>query len=263
VDAQTGEVTVRHCLTNYISDATYRVFTSDSPSPFSPGHATPLTNQPPLVARILVTLQALNTNASPLGWINDGGNETLGNNVDAHTDTNNDNLPDLPRPQGSPFRVFDFPMDLTVQAPSGYSSAAVVQLFYLCNWIHDKLYDLGFTEAAGNFQSNNFGRGGLGNDAVQADAQDGGGFNNANFSTPSDGSPGRMQMYVFNGPNPDRDGDLDAEIIIHEYGHGLSNRRVGGGVGISALQPSGMGEGWSDFYGLALLSEAGDDLDGN
>src|SRR5262249_37592937 len=142
------------------------------------------------------------------------------------------------------------------------SSAAVVQLFYLNNFMHDKLYELGFTEAAGNFQSNNFGRGGLGNDAVQADAQDGGGFNNANFSTPPDGSPGRMQMYIFSNPSPRRDGDLDAEVVLHEYTHGLSNRRVGGGVGISALQSQGMGEGWSDFYAISLLSEAGDDVNG-
>src|SRR4029077_15149650 len=128
---------------------------------------------------------------------------------------------------------------------------------------HDRLYQLGFTEAAGNFQSNNFGRGGAGNDAVQADAQDGGGFNNANFSTPPDGSAGRMQVYVFNGSSPARDGDFDAEVVLHEYTHGLSNRRVGGGVGISALQSAGMGEGWSDFYGLALLSEPGDDPGAN
>ncbi|MSU59588.1 MAG: hypothetical protein EXS35_15715, partial [Pedosphaera sp.] len=189
VDAKTGEVLVRRGLTSYLSDASYRVFTSDSPSPFSPGHPTPLTTQPPLVSRTLVTLPALNTNASPAGWLDDGGNETRGNNVDAHTDRNNDDLPDVPRPQGSPFRVFDFAMDLTTQDPTNYSPAAVVQLFYLCNWTHDKLYALGFTEAAGNFQSNNFARGGVGGDAVQADAQDGSGVNNANMSTPGDGFP--------------------------------------------------------------------------
>ena len=48
-------------------------------------------------------------------------------------------------------------------------------------------------------------------------------------------------MYVFSGPSPQRDGDLDAEIVFHEYTHGLSNRRVGGGVGIGALQSAGMG----------------------
>ncbi len=262
VDAQSGEVRVRHCLTQYISDASYNIFPGDSPSPFSPGYSTPQSAQPPLLSRTLVTLPALNTNASPLGWINDGGNETRGNNVDAHTDRNDDDLPDLPRPQGSPFRVFDFTMDLATQDPTNYSQAAAVQLFYWNNWMHDKLYELGFTEAAGNFQSNNFGLGGAGNDAVQADAQDGGGVNNANFSTPPDGSPGRMQMYIFTGPSPRRDGDFDAEVVLHEYTHGLSNRRVGGGVGMSALQSEGMGEGWSDFYPMALLSEAGDNMNG-
>lgn len=262
LDAETGAVLVRQGLTSYISDATYRVYPGDSPSPFSPGHAVPSTNQPPVVPRVLVVTNAFNTNASPNGWIDDGVNETRGNNVDAHTDRDANDSPDLPRPQGSPARVFDFPMDLA-QPPGTYGNAAVVQLFYLCNLIHDRFYELGFTEAAGNFQVNNFGRGGADNDPVQADAQDGDGFNNANFSTPPDGSSGRMQMFIFNGPTPDIDGDFDAEIVIHEYTHGLSNRRVGNGVGISALASAGMGEGWSDFYGLCLLSEEGDDVDGN
>jgi uncharacterized repeat protein (TIGR01451 family) len=262
VHAETGEVLVRRCLTRYISDATYNVYTSDSPSPFSPGHPTPLTAQPALISRTLVTLSALNTNASLNGWINDGDNETRGNNVDAHLDRDRNNQPDLPRPQGNPARVFDFPLDLT-QSPLTYGDAAVVQLFYWCNWMHDQLWDLGFTEAAGNFQNSNFGRGGFGNDAVQADAQDGSGFNNANFATPRDGFPPRMQMYRTDGPNPERDGDFDAEVVLHEYTHGLSERLVGGGVGITELQPSGMGEGWSDWYAMTLLSEAGDDPAGN
>ena len=262
LDAESGEVLVRSCLTSYLTDASYNVFTSDSPSPFSPGWPTPNTNQPASVARTLVTLPAMDTNASPAGWINDGGNETWGNNVDAHTDRNADDSADLPRPQGSPFRVFNFPMDLTTQDPTNYASATVVQLFYLCNWYHDKLYALGFTEAAGNFQSNNFARGGAGGDAVQADAQDGSGTDNANFSTPPDGSAGRMQMYIFTGPSPRRDGDLDAEIVFHEATHGLSWRLVGGGQALGDTQSDGMGEGWSDFYGLSLLSEAGDDANG-
>ena len=268
VDVESGEVLVRHGLTDYISPASYRVYAKtansqpyDSPTPMSPGHATPLTTQPPTVARPLITLDALSTTASPDGWIPDGGTQTLGNNVDAHADTNADNSPDLPRPT-SATRSFDFPIDFA-SAPSAYKDAAVTQLFYLNNWIHDQLYGFGFTESSGNFQTNNFSRGGTGNDAVQADAQDGSGTNNANFSTPPDGSPGRMQMYVFTGPTPDIDGDLDAEIVIHEYCHGLSNRLVGGGVGLSANQSRGMGEGWSDFYGLALLAEPGDDINGN
>lgn len=268
VDAQTGDVLLRRCLTSYISDATYNVYTSDSPSPFSPGHPTPSPIQPALIPRVLVTTNAVSVLASPNGWINDGDNETRGNNVDAHLDRDDNNQPDLPRPQGNPTRVFNFALDLT-QGPGTYGDAAVVQLFYWNNWMHDKLYELGFTEAAGNFQIDNFGRGGLGNDAVQADAQDGLDLddlfhqNNANMGTPPDGFSPRMQMYKFPGPDPDRDGDLDAEVILHEYTHGLSNRRVGGGVLITALQTRGMGEGWSDFYGVCLLSEPNDDINGN
>lgn len=269
VDAENGDVLVRHCLTNDIRPASYNVFTSDSPSPFSPGLAAPASTQPALVARTLVSLSALNTTASPNGWIDDEVMETRGNNVDAHTDTTDDDLPDLPRPQATDSnRIFNPVLDLT-QAPSTYKDASVVNLFYWCNWMHDKLYELGFNEAAGNFQNSNFGRGGSGNDAVQADAQDGSDLldgrhaNNANFTTPPDGSPGRMQMYLFTGPTPDRDGSLDTEIVLHEYTHGLSNRLVGGGIGMSALQSQGLGEGWSDFYAMTLLSEASDDLNGN
>ena len=218
--------------------------------------------QPPLVDRSLVTTNAVSLAASPAGWINDGDNETLGNNVDAHLDRDGDDFPDLPRPHGNPFRVFDFPVDLT-KAPSASGNAAVVQLFYWCNWMHDKLYDLGFTEAAGNFQSSNFGRGGAGNDPVQADAQDGSDFNNANMSTFPDGSSPRLQLFLFSDPEPDRDSALDAEVILHEYTHGLTTRRVGGGIGITASQSLGLGEGWSDFYALSLLSKPGDDVDAN
>jgi hypothetical protein len=218
-----------------------------------PGYNAPGSDaQPAMVARALVTWEAFDTTASPAGWINDGVNETLGNNVDAHTDLYNLDQPDLPRPHGSPTRVFDFPLDLS-QDPSTYRKAAIVNLFYWNNWMHDRLYQLGFDENSGNFQQNNFGRGGKGNDPVQADAQDGGDFNNANFSYTADGYSPRMQMYIYNSPDPNRDGDFDASIICHEYTHGLSDRLVGGGVGISKLQTQGMGEGWSDFYSLALL----------
>ena len=261
VDAETGEALVQRCLTFDLSDATYHVYTGDSPTPFSPSFSTPTTSQPPLVPRSLVTWAALDTNASPIGWIGDGDNETRGNNVDAHLDRNGDDVADLPRPHGSPFRVFDCPLDLT-QSPSAYGDASVVQLFYWCNWMHDQLYNLGFTEAAGNFQKDNFGRGGTGNDALQADAQDGSGYNNANFTFQPDGTSPRIQMYIFNGPIPNRDGALDAEVVCHEYTHGLSCRLVGGGVGIWEPQTAGLGEGWSDFYALALLSKPADDIDG-
>jgi hypothetical protein len=263
VDAASGAVLVRHALTSYLSDATYRVFTTESPTPLSPGHAAPSSLQPAAVPRALVTTPALNTTASPAGWINDGVTLTSGNNVDAYADANADNVPDLPRVQSGADRVFDFPLDLS-QAPSSYKSASVTQLFYWTNFAHDRLYDLGFTEAAGNFQVNNFGRGGAGNDPVNAESQDGGGINNANFSTPIDGSRGRLQMFLWTDGNPDRDGSFDAEVVLHEYCHGLSNRLVGGpSVTISALTSQGLGEGWSDFFSMALTAETADDPHAN
>lgn len=262
VEARGGQLMLRHCLTVYAAPepSTFEVFTGDSPSPLSPGLKVPGTTQPPLVPRERVTLTALSTNASPFGWISSGDNETKGNNVHAHLDLDADDEPDLPRPQGNPRRVFAPPLDLT-QPASANRDAAVVQLFYWCNQMHDWLYDLGFNEAAGNFQKENFGRGGVGGDPIMADAQDGSGVNNANFTPTDDGEPGRIQMFVFDGPTPTRDGDLDAEIILHEYTHGLSTRLVGGGLGLSTLQSQGLGEGWSDFFALSLLSTPGDDPD--
>jgi hypothetical protein len=282
VDEETSEVIVRQSLTSDIQNAQYNVYTGESPTPSNPDLASPSSDQPPAASRQVVTFGALNETASPNGWINDGDNSTIGNNVHAHLDTDNNNIADAnSSPTGSPYRVFNFALDLA-SAPSTYQSASTVQLFYWCNFAHDKLYELGFTESAGNFQNDNFGRGGVGGDAVEADNQDasasnindptdGVQTNNANFSTPPEPAATnqdptwkpRMQMYVFDGATPDRDGSLDAEVVIHEYVHGLSNRLVGGGVGMSALQSRGMGEGWSDFYALALLSKQEDDVDGN
>lgn len=261
VDSTTGSALVRRSLTVYISDSIYRVFQNESPTPLSPGLELSGTAQPAQAFRVKVKVSAVSTNASPAGWIEDGLNETLGNNVDAHTDWDNDDQPDLPRPRGLPRRIFDFPMDLG-QPPNSYANASVVQLFYWNNWMHDRLYELGFTEAAGNFQKLNYGRGGLENDPVEADAQDGGGFNNANMTVPADGTPGRMQMYLFDGPKPQRDGTLDADIVLHEYAHGLTLRMVGGGGALYSLQGGGLGEGWSDFYAIAMLSEPQDDPNG-
>ena len=79
------------------------------------------------------------------------------------------------RATGSPNRVFDFPYNPPpngTDAPSdpNYQMGVVTNLFFWSNRYHDVLYQLGFTEAARNFQTNNFGRGGLGNDFVRAEA---------------------------------------------------------------------------------------------
>jgi len=133
--------------------------------------------------------------------------------------------------------------------------ASTTNLFYWNNIIHDIFWQRGFNEESGNFQENNFGRGGLGNDAVQANSQDGSGTNNANFATPPDGQRPRMRMYIWTRTVPNRDGDLDAGIVIHEYGHGISNRLTGGPSNVNCLRTAesgGMGEGWGDFWATQL-----------
>jgi extracellular elastinolytic metalloproteinase len=213
--------------------------------------------------------------ASPFGWHDTNGvagpefTDTRGNNVDAHLDRNNNNVPDadelggVPRPNGGPNLDFSgFTQDPTQQPTVQQNqNVAQVNLFYINNLLHDVHYKYGFTEAAGDFQVNNYGRGGIGNDAVQADAQDGGGTNNANFATPPDGQAPRMQMFLWNFTSPQRDGDLDNDVIIHEYGHGVSNRLTGGPANSNALvavQSGGMGEGWSDFYSLMFQQRSTD-----
>lgn len=152
---------------------------------------------PSFGSRALIT-NPWDLTASPEGWHSDGTNHytnTRGNNAYAYTDENNNNTVQF-YPDGGASRAFDFPMDVTLP-PQNYTSAAVTNLFYVNNKMHDVFYKLGFTETARNFQTNNFGLGAAGNDAVLAEARDGGAYNNANFQSPADGSAPRMQMYLF------------------------------------------------------------------
>ena len=179
---------------------------------------------------------------SPSGWV--ATNTTIGNNVDAYLDRDNNNGADAGGRPTSSTQDFVYTFD-GAAAPTTATNQmlAVSNLFYLNNVIHDKLYRHGFNEVAGNFQTNNFGKGGAGNDPVNAEAQDGGGTNNANFSTPADGSRPRMQMYIWTKSTPNRDGDLDSDVVFHEYGHGLTWRMIGSmGGGLAGA----IGEGMSD-----------------
>jgi extracellular elastinolytic metalloproteinase len=206
------------------------------------------------------------------GWM-DASTVTTGNNVDAYLDTDANNQPDAINGAGiqngrafSSIQDFTFPFTPGVD-PRTQRAAEVANLFYFNNIIHDFSYGLGFTESAGNFQTNNFGRGGAGNDSVRAEAQDGSGTNNANFGTPPDGSRPRMQMFIFTRGTTsladDRGSGQDGDVVLHEYGHGISNRLVGGPANTSCLggtQAGAMGEAWSDywaatFYGNGVIGE--------
>jgi hypothetical protein len=390
VDAETGELLQKH---DWVRNDGYNV------------HAFPL--ESPESAPRSLEADPADGLASPYGWHDTNGfpgaesNLTRGNNVSAQEDADGNDLFGF-QPDGGLSRVFDFPLDLS-GPPSGYRDASITQLFYLSNVLHDLFFRYGFDAPAGNFQQTNYGAGGLGGDAVQADAQDAANLNNASFATPPDGQAPRLQVYLWNrasgpsvrvtapdwlaGPYPAgtaefgpavdgsglagnvvlaldaadangpstsdacsplsnglaiagnlalidrgdclfvdkvrnaqdalaagviivnnagedlvtmagsdptitipalflgqtdgntlraqlasgvqatlidlqlRDAALDTGVVAHEYTHGVSTRLTGGPSTVSCLtaaQPNGMGEGWSDFFALALTARAAD-----
>lgn len=199
------------------------------------------------------------------GWVTD--RLTSGNNVNAYQDLNESNSvgyqPQTPASPDPNYQHFDYTFSNAYNTSGGTDvttdrDAVITQLFYYVNFMHDYLYGLGFDEVSRNFQVNNFGRGGSGGDAVLAEADDGfsvGNRNNANFATPSDGNNPRMQMYVFDGSFPFVDGDMEADVVFHEYTHGLSNRLVGGGNLGGGIQTGAMGEGWSDWVAGSINND--------
>jgi len=163
--------------------------------------------------------------ASPFGWTSTDGQTqntfTKGNNVYSFYDPSPGPLGGAPQPgtaaqatSSNPAgpQEFLYPWDLSQEPeysttnPSNQfpnRNAAIVNLFYWNNLVHDIFYNFGFTEAGRNFQFDNFMKGGDGNDEILAQAQDGGGTNNANFLTLRDGVNGQMQMYLWTSSTVD------------------------------------------------------------
>jgi len=243
VDAHSGELLLRHNL--YVFDAQGTVYTE----------------APDKGARQLVSFVGDTVINTSFGWMGTA-TVTTGNNVEAYLDTNADNAPDNNNGSGlsvghasSATQDFTFPFSTAVD-PRTQQAAVVTNLFYYNNVMHDFSYTLGFTETSGNFQTNNYGRGGIGNDSVRAEAQDGSGTNNANFATPPDGQRPRMQQYLFTSPNPDRDSSVDGDVVFHEFGHGISNRLIGNGsTALQGIQSGAMGEGWSDYWAITINND--------
>jgi hypothetical protein len=240
------------------------------------------------------------------GWLASDATTLSGNNTHVYSDVNDDNAANLSEEvppntnQGwnYPFVNFNdevpdpnlcsdaFPCGWNPAQPTSWQvnrDQSGTQLFYFVNKFHDHLAakPIGFTEAAGNFQQVNRSGQGKGGDPVQGESMDGaatapnGGpdsnhIDNANFATPPDGVPPRMQMFLWHDPadptDPflQADGSDEADIVYHEYGHGLSNRLVVDANGNSTLgnvQAGSMGEAWSDWYALDFLVGEGFERD--
>jgi hypothetical protein len=251
IDAGSGRLLFRHNL--YVSAGQARVWTE------SPMKGT----------RTLVTFPDP-SDVNPNGWLPSNGTVTTGNNVDAFLDANGDDKPDTVSNatlnNGRAFnsgQVFDFDFgDGTVQLdPRFFQPSSITNLFYFVNIAHDYYYNLGFNETAGNFQTSNFDRGGLGNDAVIAEAQQGDSLDDAAFAPTPDGIAPKLRAGIFTRSTTQRGDDLDAsydgQVIVHEYGHGVSNRLVGAKASISCLikiQSAALGEGWSDYFSISIFN---------
>lgn len=182
------------------TSATYRVVPFPVEAPSFPGGYPSLVTDP-------WKLSPEGSGATPFMWNDDGSRQyrfTRGNNVLAHEDVDGNNGPGE-RAEGTisgSNLYFDFMPDFgKPPTDSVNQGAAITNLFYWNNIMHDLSYQYGFDEPSGNFQQNNLGRGGKGYDYVLADAQDGAGLNNANFRTLPDGRKPRMQMFLFT-PDP-------------------------------------------------------------
>lgn len=222
------------------------------PAPIeSPNHTTPL---PPADARMLVVAPA-DLLASPFYWHDTDGvagpeATTLeGNNVRVFTDE----MPPIPPPDCGPDLECTFPLDLA-SPPITYSAASQAQVFYVLNLFHDVTFRHGFDSAAGNFQVNTYGGGGVGGDPLMARLLYG--INcGPTVSVPPDGSSASLNVT----PCIDRDIALDATAVLHLAGHTMAARLVGGPANVSCLSNTQTPlEGWADYLGLLFTIEAGD-----
>lgn len=271
VDATSHQVIRSDNLTKYQSAQTPRglVFERTSPQP-NPRPGTLVPSPRPYVQRTLQSF-AGDLLASPKGWVY--GTETIGNNVTAGY--NNLGVSQLrnPEPAVAPDRNFSFPLELGPNAPSPtlFKYASITNLFYWTNKAHDMFWHAGFNEAAGNYQQDNLNRGGVGGDPILAFSQFGIAapgeteLDNSFFTTNrefEDGSLASVNMFLGGntGGGVFADGSYDAEVILHEYTHGVSARLM---RQIGNFQGRSMGEAWSDFFGLEFTVPEGSPADGS
>ncbi|HJQ24502.1 MAG TPA: M36 family metallopeptidase [Blastocatellia bacterium] len=254
IDARNGEALRRDALTLSFATPMARVFTDENP----------------LDGDREMVMLAGDTSASPQGWVS--ADRTEGNNARVYF---NPDLSGGNTVQLAANGTFDFPLDLT-RSPLDSSDASAANLFYWVNVAHDHFYALGFNEAARNFQIDNFAKGGVAGDPVRADTLRGARVepssgqtvrNNAYFTPTLDGTPPLLAMLMWTNPVDgvlrDLDSSYDAGVIVHEYTHGVSTRLAGtdNTLGLRSTQGNGMGEGWSDFFAMSLLTPADRALD--
>ncbi|KAH6580976.1 hypothetical protein BASA61_009300 [Batrachochytrium salamandrivorans] len=159
------------------------------------------------------------------------------------------------------FQLRDNPITQWFEVRVNANTAGAINAFYAANTFHDVLYQYGFTEPAGNYQKNNFEKGGIGGDPVVISVQNSKMTNNARFFTSPDGQPGVLALYLFTITEPNRDPALDHTVTIHELTHDLSDRLTGGAQTkgcMSKIESRGLSEGYSDIIAIIFTAKPED-----
>lgn len=270
VDAATRQVLDKQSMTFDQHPPLALVFEGASPQP-NPRPGVRLEAAPAFVQRVLKPL-AGDPVVSPRGWVTN--NSTAGNNVIAGANPLGILLLATPTLVFASNGSFQFPLELGPGAPplTRFQEASVVNLFYWANRAHDLFYEIGFDEAAGNYQQDNFGRGGTGGDPMMAYAHYGvasagvSQLRNAFFTTRRAEDGQQSGIHMFLGAPSDQatlfltDSALDTEVILHEYTHGVTTRLVR--QINSTFQGGAMNEAFSDFFSLEFTIPEGAPVDG-
>ncbi|UAA40305.1 rhombosortase-dependent M36 family metallopeptidase [Paraneptunicella aestuarii] len=224
IQANNGKVLFRNNQVAHANEFTYRVYANEDGYPWEGPHGDVLPQAEPGIDPTEVLAAPLRTvsNYSKIStndpWLEEDATITSGNNVFSYADViapQGFNDGDYTAEITSP-RTFDYQLNDQNRASNlTNGKAAIVNMFYINNFLHDWWYDHGFDEASGNAQLSNYGRGGVEGDPLEVQAQDYSGLNNANMYTPADGASPRMQQYLYNDKDATNGVDQALTITSH------------------------------------------------
>jgi extracellular elastinolytic metalloproteinase len=237
VDTETGEILYSHQLMQFIA-AQGSVFRVDG------GGARQMTPFPRPLEDYGLPIPEDLPSSFPEDWVE--VDEAVGNSVRAHL---GDFGPTLQGEVRNGVLTFD-PAD-----PKG-DEQKVLNIFYFNCFMHDYFYLLGFTEDDGCFQQNNFDRGGIPGDRVDARSFPEPIRGTATMAPSAEGRSPVMRMGLVGRTREHT--AFDFEVVAHEYTHGVTNRLVGGPHDVRSLeapQSNGMGEGFSDYIACTITGD--------
>jgi hypothetical protein len=293
VSAADGRELHRHSLMHDLRAFDYRVFANTQGFPYVDpfGYTNPHPTGTPdgYLPSVPAPMNLLSLSHADIStgdpWLADAATETVGNNVDAFFNADvldedgyctglgygpafNADEGDYRAPLSSPWS-FDYAYDVGAQADDYYQCtsdpaepiptdsvqlrAKIVQAFYATNWLHDLFYDLGYDEASGNPQTDNYGRGGIDNDPLIVHA----GFDTTFTYGPADGESPALSLGRNSLTATGRDvSAFDFGVLAHEWTHTMFGRLAGTNFYLG--QEGALNEGIADFVGMFVMVRAAD-----